>query len=706
VRHIAGVLACAYLFHLSAAPLSPAQAPGPLPQTNVLEGHRLYYTGDHPKALENYLKAVRADPKNLEAWVNGAIVQAEIGDARRSAEWFAEALELAPQDQEVRTALAEAEFRLGRATRTLEVLDAFISNAPPDPYAFIARGRAWLTLGEPRKAAAALETAAETAPELSLAHYWLGKARETAGDRDGSIEAYRRAVQKDSYFTTARYQLGRAYLRSNRFYEAWKQVMHLQDSDPRNRKFRGMLAGVSKRAIESSRPEPEDAPRPNGGAPKTSAEAEPLGPPLPPVGRLPVLRVGLGTSGLGKPLPRRELAFRCTRAFNIIEGKTGKLLVSGPRGETWKIRPGKKASRIEIFDENGHRRAVSSRSLRIRPDAASGGVTVLRDVPADYGSSSRGGGDRPLRGEIEVALMRRGLSLVNVVDLESYTHGVLASEMPIGSPMEALKAQAVVARSHALFIKTVTKRHARDGFDICDGQHCQVYWGVRNENARSRAVVEATRGRVAAYGGRIAHVLYASNCGGHTQSGKELQGWGDVPYWKGVLDAPGAIERPYSPWTLRLWLRSRPSAFCRGSSYVHPSHFRWTRVITAEDLEEHINRTLKVGKLLAVRTLTRSRSGHLNAVAVRGSKATKVVTKEIAIRGLLGDGSQRSGLFVVDTEYGKDGKPKVFTFYGGGWGHGVGMCQSGAMGRAEYGQTYAEILQAYYPGTELGNLRY
>jgi SpoIID/LytB domain protein len=333
---------------------------------------------------------------------------------------------------------------------------------------------------------------------------------------------------------------------------------------------------------------------------------------------------------------------------------------------------------------------------------------VLKDIPADYASVARGGGERPLRGAVEASPFpgRRALALVNVVDLESYTHGVLASEMPIVSPVEALKAQAVVARTHALFIKTVTLRHKKDGFDICDGQHCQVYWGVRNESAKSRAIVEATRGRVVAYEGRIAHVLYASNCGGHTQSGKDLRGWGNVPYWKGVTDADPRVRPPASPWELRLWLRTRPAAFCRASSFVHPSHFRWTRVIPAADLEDRINRSLKIGRLLGIRTLQRSPSGHLNSVAVVGSRQSPVVSKEISIRGLLGDGSQRSALFMVETESDEKGRPLRFTFYGGGWGHGVGMCQSGAIGRAGEGRSYADILASYYAGTQLGNLRY
>lgn len=684
--------------------LSPAQSTGPPLQSQILEGHRLYFEGRHRKAAELYSQALREDPRSVDAWLNGAVVHSELGEGARAVEWLRRAAALSAEDPEIRIALAEAEFRVGSREAALQDAEQVLRSHPKDPFALIVKGRLHLNAGQAQEAAEALEAAAASAPELTLAYYWLGKAREAAGDSAGALEAYRRAVLGDSYFTSARYQLGRSYLRLKRFYEAAKQSAQLLNADPRSSKFRALLSGISQRSIDRTKPGPEPREKP-----LNSTHREPLGPPFPPKGRVPVMRVGLGTNSLGKPLRRRDLAFYCTRDFTVLDPKSGRVLSSGRAKEAWRARqaPGKKA-RIELLDEDGRRRVLTRAGVIIRPEPDSGGAVVLKDVPADSGGALRGGGERPLRGELEVSLLggRGGLRLVNIVDLESYTHGVLASEMPIDSPMEALKAQAVVARSHALYIKTVTRRHTKDGYDVCDGQHCQVYWGIRNETARSRQVVDATRGRVVAYQGRIAHVLYSSNCGGRTQSGRDLKGWGDVPYWKGVTDAAPSIRSPASPWELRLWLRRPPPAFCRPSLYVHPSHFRWTRVIAAEDLEERINRSMKIGRLLGVLTMQRSLSGHLNSVLLKGSKASPVVAKEIAIRGFLGDGSQRSALFTVETEADKKGRPRLFTFYGGGWGHGVGMCQCGAMGRALEGQSYHDILAAYYPGVELGNLRY
>jgi SpoIID/LytB domain protein len=313
---------------------------------------------------------------------------------------------------------------------------------------------------------------------------------------------------------------------------------------------------------------------------------------------------------------------------------------------------------------------------------------------------------RRLRGEVEIALLGKGLSVVNRVDLESYTHGVLTAEMPIDSPAEALKAQAVLARTHALFIKDVRKKHRAQGYHLCDGQHCQVYRGVQAETDRSRTVVNATRGRVVSYKGSIANVLYSSNCGGHTQSSGEIPGWGEVPYFRGRKDGVAKASVPHSPWQLRQFLREPSRGYCSPSGVVHSGHSRWNRVVPAKDLEARLDRHLGIGKLKALVPLKRSRSGHLNSILVRGSKKSRVVDSEIKIRGLFGVGSQRSSLFVFDTRLDAEGRLKDFVFYGGGWGHGVGLCQSGAMGRAQRGHSYPEILQAYYTGIEIGNLRY
>jgi SpoIID/LytB domain protein len=436
---------------------------------------------------------------------------------------------------------------------------------------------------------------------------------------------------------------------------------------------------------------------------------------------------------MGKPRPRVSVTVRGSHAWHAFDPKTGRAIASIAAQEAWTVRivppqtvkaKGKKKktlpARLELRGPDGQVFAVPGDTVRLEPEDPVHGALALDDDPNKSGPFSLG---RAVRGAIEVALFnrRRSLRLVNVVNLEDYTEGVVGAEMPSSSPLEALKAQAVIARTHALFIKNISKRHKKEGFDLCDGQHCQVYAGLHAENERTRSAVAATRGRVILYKGQLAHTIYSSNCGGSSQSGDDI-GWGHVPYWGRASDSPEPIAPPASPTELRRYLSAWPDTFCKPSGAVHPSHSRWARVVAAADLEERVNRKFKIGKLKGLRVLRRAPTGNVEALLVLGSKRNAKLKDEFDIRGLLGVGSLRSTLFVVDTEYRlapssaaktKKGKkavaplvPEAFVFRGGGWGHAVGLCQSGAMGRAEAGQDYETIVKAYFAGVQLSNLDY
>src|SRR5262249_3259728 len=152
----------------------------------------------------------------------------------------------------------------------------------------------------------------------------------------------------------------------------------------------------------------------------------------------------------------------------------------------------KTKARLEFRGPEGLVAAVPGEAVLLKPgDPAESAMTLIDDP--EHGS-------RSFRGELELAMFggRRAIRVVNVVGLEDYVHGVVSAEMPQRAPLEALKAQAVVARTHAYFIMTTTKRHRKEGYDLCDEQHCQVYGGRRAETERTRAVVRDTRGKIAA----------------------------------------------------------------------------------------------------------------------------------------------------------------------------------------------------------------
>lgn len=676
---------------------SPARAHIDAP---VRRGNSLYFHGNYAQAVASYEEAIRISSTSLAPWLNGAAVLDEAGSAHKAAYWYQHAAQINSADNDILTALGWAQLRVQNQAGARESLQRVLRRDAGHTYALLGMARLDMLRAQPQEAVALLNRGFDPSPLTSLAYYFLGLAYEQNHDRDKAIDAYRQGVGADSYFTEARQALGRAYLRVRRFNEACKQFRKVLDSDPHNPEMQTLIRYVQPLLSRTDTKASGEGKRPILSI---------FSPSEPATGRVPLIRAGIGTNAMGKPRARQTIAFSATTDFTLADAKTGKTFASGKADEFWfvRVKPVKKRLALELGPVSGRPKIIRREAFVIRPKSQTAGLVALSN--SAYGRDTLGAAeaDKLLRGEVELSIYRRTLRVINILDLESYTHGVVSAEMPVHSPLEALKAQAVVARTHALFIKTVTRRHRKEGYDVCDEQHCQVYAGARAESERSRSVVEGTRGLIVSYRGKPAHTIYSSNCGGHTQSGRDLTGWGDVPYWLGICDSAAPGSQPDSPWALRRWLTTIPPAYCKPSIYVHPSHFRWTRIVPFSELARRIARKHpRLGRLKGIQPLRRSPAGNVNALLLKGTKRNIKVDSEMAIRGLLGMGSLRSTLFVFETEYGPDEKPTYLVFHGGGWGHGVGLCQSGAMGRAEAGQNYQDIIQAYFPKTSLQHFNY
>ena len=688
----------------------------------------LYFSGDVLTAAAAFEAAVKTSSTDASAWLDGSFAWAEAGRPDQAVAWARRAAALT-SDSGGRSTLGWALLRAGQAVEADAVFTGILAREPDAGWALLGAGRAKLALGKPADAVPLLKRAEAFALQQTLADFYLGRAEEALGDSVAAAEAFRRAVSSDAYFHEGRDPLTRAYLRQKRYNDAWRQLTRLAEAEPSGRLTRVLMNKVRPLLAATPGPRPASPGRVPVAAPPTDSETK---------GGIPFIRVGLGTTAMGNPRPRVSVTVRGSSPWRAFDPKTGIAIASIAAQEAWTVRivPPQKAkgkgkkkkkaipARLELRGPDGQVRPVPGELVSLEAEDPVHGALTLDDDPNKSGPYSLG---RALRGAIEVSLFnrRRSLRLVSVVNLEDYTQGVVGAEMPSSSPLEALKAQALIARTHALFIKTVSKRHRKEGYDVCDGQHCQVYAGLHMENERTRSAVAATRGRVALYKGQLAHVIYSSNCGGSSQSGDDI-GWGHVSYWGRASDSPEPIAPPASPSELRRYLSAWPDTFCKPSGAVHPSHSRWARVVAASDLEERVNRKFKIGKLKGLRVLRRAPTGNVEALLVLGSKRNAKLKDEFDIRGLLGVGSLRSTLFIVDTEYrlesapaakARKGKkpakkqapalvPDAFVFRGGGWGHAVGLCQSGAMGRAEAGQDYETIVKSYFAGVQLSNLDY
>lgn len=314
---------------------------------------------------------------------------------------------------------------------------------------------------------------------------------------------------------------------------------------------------------------------------------------------------------------------------------------------------------------------------------------TLGDKGSYYSKSS----DGFFRGRLKITVDGEGcMRLVNIVNLEEYLYGVLPSEIPSTWPKQALLAQAVLARTKAL---SGIGMYKAKGFDFYNTVRYQVYRGVENECKSAVSAVNATRGVVLILPSGAGDIYYSSNCGGYTRSYKGV---------KGVEEnsKPLGIEFPLSPLDLYNWLGSEPDVFC-SLDKENKSRFRWQRIYTRQELSNLVSgSTTGIKDVRGVRVLKRDVSGHIDSLKIIGTEGEEVVKSGLKIRNILG--GLRSSLFRIEVKYGKDGNPEYFIFWGGGFGHGKGLCQYGAKGMADRGYSYQDILRHYFPGSSLEKL--
>lgn len=288
------------------------------------------------------------------------------------------------------------------------------------------------------------------------------------------------------------------------------------------------------------------------------------------------------------------------------------------------------------------------------------------------------------------------VNLINLINIEEYLYGVVPSEMQSTWTDEALKVQAVAARTYTL---KHLGRHLKEGFDLCASQHCAVYKGIFSENKKTNAAVDATKGEVLVdEKNEFIDTFYSYCCGGHTQDISDVWGLKKKPTLKGIFDGEATDwQFPLSPFFFEEWTRSLPEVYCKTTGDNEIS-FRWIRYFNGEDLKNFINKKERIGNIKSIEPVKRAKYGALTEMRVIGEKGSRNF-KFDAIRNMLG--KIRSN--VIKWEYSKEGSgfiDEIF-IYGAGWGHGVGMCQRGVKSMADKGKDYKEILSHYYPDTKI-----
>lgn len=287
-------------------------------------------------------------------------------------------------------------------------------------------------------------------------------------------------------------------------------------------------------------------------------------------------------------------------------------------------------------------------------DINSGGIRILPEKRSRVYINKR-----QFRGEIDIVKDKSGrLQVINYIDVEKYLYGVLYHEVSHRWPMEVLKAQAIAARSYALYQKLTNKSK---NFDLSSDIYSQVYGGRSSETWKTTRAVNLTQGLVLMYNGKIFPTYYHATCGGRTSDVTTL--------WN--IDVPA--------------LCSKACNFCEMSP-----HYRWKKELKLSYIENKLDMT----GIISIDIVKRDEAGRILEMSIKGSGNTLELTGN-KFRLLVGPNIIRSANFEVQI------RGRYITFYGKGWGHGIGMCQWGAYGMARQRWKAEEILQYYYPGAEI-----
>ena len=354
---------------------------------------------------------------------------------------------------------------------------------------------------------------------------------------------------------------------------------------------------------------------------------------------------------------------------------------------------------LDLISADGS--VIATAKDKITVESEGGAPIEVRQVEYGVGYDNHGFEDRAFRGSLQLMPDKNGkLAVINLVSLEDLLKGLVPSEIFAKAHPEALKAQAVTARSEVL--AKIGLKHLADPYLLCTEQHCAVYRGTLGEQATTTAAVEATKGEgLFSKDGHLVDATYSAVCGGHTENNDVVWGGPPNPSLRGVPDTLPGAKAAVTPAKLSAFLTAEAPHACKVSSFANPSKYRWEKRFTAKDVDEKVS-ALGVGQVYAMTVTERGVSGRARLLSISGDQGANVVRSELTIRKLFG--MLNSAMFEVRAEKDAKGRPTSWIFTGGGWGHGVGMCQVGAIGRAEAGHGYREILGHYYSGAQVARI--
>lgn len=651
------------------APPPPASPPPAVPpETATLSAGEkravdTYYRGNLEGSIREFEQLLRQEPGNSRvAW---ELIRAyyETGEGLHAAALLENLHHLKPADPEVERELFITLCLAGSYPKALAMLPLSRETSETLFYEALARR----DLGERGKAVELLRKSLGMENFQPIGWFILGELLGSGAPGEAET-CFRTALRQDSDMRAALFPLGAALLAQKKYKEAYDYLSRAQRYFPRNDE-------IIRRLNEAIRFLP--------GARETDkpGERRRIAATPPKVAALGKLAAGMTLVRIGLAEGQSLVSLKTGGGYKL-RGANGENFFDGMNSEQlWaEVRNGK----MLIQDQQGRYLVISERPVMLEYQDPEN-TTILSGFASE---------DRSYRGSIEFRLERAGITVINILNIEEYLYGVIPAEMPASWPGEALKAQAIAARSYTL---AYLGQYKEKGFDLYGTVLSAAYRGAGGEARASTAAVDATRGMYLKAGGQALKAYYSANHGGYSEG--SLSVWGTNTFNVAVADK---LLSPRTSWLsfneLARWIREKPRSYSSVANLHSAPAYRWEKWVSVEELQSRNAEYGNVGEILQVISRGRGISGRINAVEIRGVQGSMRVIGD-RIRSRLG--GLRSNLFTIRSKMGKDGKPEYFIFQGAGWGHGVGLDQSGAAGMAKAGFTAAQILQHYYPLAEL-----
>jgi len=325
-------------------------------------------------------------------------------------------------------------------------------------------------------------------------------------------------------------------------------------------------------------------------------------------------------------------------------------------------------------------------------------------------------------GNLFISNRSNSLFVVNEIKLEMYLMCVAISEMSNACPPALLKAQTIAARSW--IVAAAEQKHAALGIDACNDDCCQRYQGIKNLTQASKSSVEMTRGQFLIFNNKICDTRYSKSCGGISENNENVWDEKPKPYLRGIPDSEKIDLPDFNKINdLEHWMKTYPECYC-SNKYISNNnlkkyigvvdkkgdYFRWEFTYSIIELKEMIYKKLGIAfdSILSIKALKRGVSGRIIKLKIEGIKNTKpykaIIVSEYEIRRVLHNKFLYSSAFITIPNLDTNNNLDSITLKGAGWGHGVGLCQIGALVMALQNKSTKKILSHYFLSTTLKKL--